>query len=231
MEQNNIAISISSSLALLIVIAISAKLFFGGRSEDAHSDIRNFTLRDRYLAYQDLFTSILFAILDYTIKFYYFWKNIFYFPLGVDHRVFKRSNSKLILDQGKIISKQQTNAFYIGLRPTYALICITTYTIAVWIFHSISNTFAPFVVDQNKLLLYSLITACAVFLCDVSIIRTLIVIEVKRVNGVKKNDKLLSVFLIIYRMVIVLATGALLSFSLAIPLVEDSLMTAVPPAI
>lgn len=210
------ALSVILSLLLLSPFYLRRLKSDLASQNDFESTSTNLT--SRFNAYKILFATLLLALLDYLIKVYIFLKNLLYFPLGVDHRIFKRSITKLGFDGAKITVTNTPNDFYLGLRQFYTLICLATYAISIWLFHSIANTFAPFIDDKNKLLLYSLITSCAVFLCDVSIIRTMI-----SSRATNSDSDFIKFCLFGYRSLIVAATSLLLAFSLSIPLLENSL--------
>lgn len=184
-------------------------------------------------AYKVLFTAITSAIADYILKAINTSKNIFYYPIGVDGRVFKKKYRKIEYSFTQNLKttlppiikweiKDIENKYYSPFKIWMGTLCLMTFAIAFWVAHSVAKTFFPFISDMQSLAFYTIALSVSVFFCDVAIIRASTRIYINK--AIKKSDDwFVASWLFVFRLIIVISTAALLAFSFSIPFLQSSL--------
>ncbi len=180
-------------------------------------------------AWTTFYYRLLGTLVDYLIKLADFGKNLFYFPIGVDYRRFKKDFNSYDFSVTPWSTKQITNDAYLPFKWSYFLLCVLAVAIPVWVFKSVSTSFRMFYPDPNEILYFALGAGLVIYFCDVVVIRTLSVAVVR--DGVQDlrpgffaNLGRLS-GLLIFRFLVVLCTATILGFSVITPLIQSDLET------
>lgn len=155
----------------------------------------------------EFYHSLINPIIDYSYKIFILIKNIFYIPLGVDYRVFKKEFFIIKNINNSAEYELVTNLYPIAPKSNYKLLCFTVICIAFYIFWATKNIIETlYSACGNDLFVRSFpfIIAFVVYLLDVWIIRSY------SISFKKKPFK--TFLLLLFRLTVSLCVATLASF-------------------
>lgn len=87
----------------------------------------------------DLYKSLWNPIIDYSFRITVVLKNLYWLPLGVDHRIFKAKYKKVENVNGNAEIVDVENLFPIAPKSGYFLLCGTVWGISFYVWYAISH--------------------------------------------------------------------------------------------
>lgn len=122
----------------------------------------------------ELFIALWNPLLDYSFKLIIGAKNLYWLPVGVDHRIFKENYGKIISVNGKAEHISINNAFPIAPKSGYFLLCMTVWAVSFYIWYAVTHSLESIYGKTTDELLSKLpyLLAAIVALLDIWILRS-----------------------------------------------------------
>lgn len=122
----------------------------------------------------DLFVSLWNPILDYSFKLIVGAKNLYWLPIGVDHRIFKEKFGRVVSVGGKAEIEKLDNQYPIAPKSGYFLLCTTVWAVAFYIWYAVTHSLESIYGKTTDELLSKLpyLLAAIVALLDTWILRS-----------------------------------------------------------
>jgi hypothetical protein len=124
---------------------------------------------------KQLYLALWNPIIDYSFKVFVGIKNLYYFPIGVDHRIFRSTYSRISNDSGRATLKSEKNLYPVTPKANYHLLCLTVWAVAFYIYWAVKSIILTLYKNTPEdAFTHSLplIIAIATFLLDVWIVRS-----------------------------------------------------------
>jgi hypothetical protein len=125
-------------------------------------------------AIADLFVALWNPLLDYTFRLIVGAKNLYWLPVGIDHRIFKEKYGRVVNNGGKAEIDKTTNLYPIAPKSGYFLLCATVWAVAFYIWFAVTHSLESIYGQTTDLLLSKLpyLLAAIVALLDIWILRS-----------------------------------------------------------
>lgn len=163
----------STALFLFTVVYVAKKAKnFLGTIETPSADVVAARQAELLKQLNTLTLRLLAILVDYLLKLIDFAKNLFYFPIGVDHREFKHEYYVYDYVKTPPERKKQPNTGWIAFKPSYVIICLLCYLIPIIVYGNVKTALAMFSHNPVRANSIALLIGIAIFFSDVAIVRT-----------------------------------------------------------
>lgn len=126
------------------------------------------------LAINELFVALWNPLVDYSFKLIVVAKNLFWTPLGLDHRVFKEKFKRVSSSAGRAEIVSVDNRYPLAPKSSYFLLCATVWSISAYVWYAVSHSIESIYgnVGDEFLLMLPFLMAGVVALLDIWILKS-----------------------------------------------------------